>query len=98
MNELSDKNLIYRWYKIKKKSLIIEEEESADLAFKFIKDKYKSINNKHPKIEFEMAGIYKKYEDYESAIQIYNNLLKQGILMITQRQIFSTEEVEVMKD
>ena len=27
-----------------------------------------------------MAGIYKKYEDYESAIQIYNNLLKQGNL------------------
>ena len=79
MNELSDKNLIYRWYKIKK-SLIIEEEESADLAFKFIKDKNKSIINKHPKIEFEMAGIYKKYEDYESAIQIYNNLLKQGNL------------------
>ena len=77
LNELSDKNLIYKWYKIRKKYLIIEEEESADSAFRFIKDKYKSISKKNPKIEFEMAGIYKKYKDYQPAIQIYNTLLKQ---------------------
>ncbi len=78
-NELSNiekDNVIYNWFKVKKNASIIQETKNDDSALKFIKKEYGKIQNPSNKILFDMANILRNFQDYESAIEIYSNLIQ----------------------
>ena len=75
---ISEDELIFGWYKNKKKSSIIKKQEGELAAFNFIEKKFNSIKTNNIKILYDMGGIYKNFEKYDKAIKIYSKLL--GIL------------------
>ena len=78
-NELSNiekDNVIYNWFRVKKNASIIQETKNDDSALKFIKKEYGKIQNPSNKILFDMANILRNFQDYESAIEIYSNLIQ----------------------
>ena len=68
-------NNVYYWYKIKKESKIILEEQGQQKSFKFINSKFETIKNPPIKFLFDMANISKNFEKYDFAIKYYNKVM-----------------------
>jgi len=68
LEKFSSEDEIYFWYKIKKIAQIISEEENDDKSLKYIEDNISYLKQKSPKILFDLANIYKNFENYKIAI------------------------------
>ena len=77
LEKFSSEDEIYFWYKIKKIAQIISEEENDDKSLKYIEDNISHLKQKSPKILFELANIYKNFENYKIAIDYYTQVLNQ---------------------
>ena len=78
LNFISEEDLIFSWYKNKKKSSIIKKQENETAALDFLEKKFDGLKTNNIKILYDMGGIYKNFEKYDKAIKIYSKLL--GIL------------------
>jgi tetratricopeptide (TPR) repeat protein len=74
---LNNDELIYYWYGVKKKAMIILKESNDLDSFNFINSKFQKINEPSTKILFDMANISKNFKKYELAIEYYNQVLKE---------------------
>ncbi len=77
LEKFSSEDEIYFWYKIKKIAQIISEEENDDKSLKYIEDNISNLKQKSPKIVFDLANIYKNFENYKIAIDYYTQVLNQ---------------------
>ena len=77
LEKFSSEDEIYFWYKIKKIAQIISEEENDDKSLKYIEDNISDLKQKSPKILFDLANIYKNFENYKVAIDYYTQVLNQ---------------------
>jgi len=77
LEKLSSEDEIYFWYKIKKIAQIISEEENDDKSLKYIEDNISDLKQKSPKILFDLANIYKNFENYKVATDYYTQVLNQ---------------------
>ncbi|MDC3026413.1 hypothetical protein OA248_03810 [Candidatus Pelagibacter sp.] len=77
LEKFSSEDEIYFWYKIKKIAQIISEEENDDKSLKYIEDNISNLKQKSPKILFDLANIYKNFENYKIAIDYYTEVLNQ---------------------
>ena len=77
LEKFSSEDEIYFWYKIKKIAQIISEEENDDKSLKYIEDNISDLKQKSPKILFDLANIYKNFENYKIAIDYYTEVLNQ---------------------
>ena len=79
LGKITKKNLLFDWFKIKKKASIIEaEEEEEQNALKFVKKNYELLNSANAKIKFDMANILRNFKDYKYSIKIYSDLIKKN--------------------
>ncbi len=77
LEKFSSEDEIYFWYKIKKIAQIISEEENDHKSLKYIEDNISDLKQKSPKILFDLANIYKNFENYKIAIDYYTQVLNQ---------------------
>ena len=77
LEKFSSEDEIYFWYKIKKIAQIISEEENDDKSLKYIEVNISDLKQKSPKILFDLANIYKNFENYKIAIDYYTQVLNQ---------------------
>lgn len=77
LEKFSSEDEIYFWYKIKKIAQIISEQENDDKSLKYIEDNISDLKQKSPKILFDLANIYKNFENYKIAIDYYTQVLNQ---------------------
>ncbi len=77
LKNFSKKEEIYYWYKFKKISKIIYNEEGADKSLSYIEKKFKDYSNPSLKIINDMANIYKRNKEFEKSINFYSLLLKK---------------------
>ena len=77
LEKFSSEDEIYFWYKIKKIAQIISDEENDDKSLKYIEDNISDLKQKSPKILFDLANIYKNFENYKIAIDYYTQVLNQ---------------------
>ena len=77
LEKFSSEDEIYFWYKIKKIAQIISEEENDDKSLKYIEENISDLKQKSPKILFDLANIYKNFENYKIAIDYYTQVLNQ---------------------
>ena len=75
LNFISEEDLIFSWYKNKKKSSIIKKQENETAALNFLEKKFDGLKTNNIKILYDMGGIYKSFEKYDEAIKIYSKLL-----------------------
>ena len=79
LGKITKKNLLFDWFKIKKKASIIEaEEEEEQNALKFVKKNYELLNSANAKIKFDMANILRNFKDYKYSIKIYSDLIEKN--------------------
>ena len=76
LNKFNVKDDIYYWYKIKKISKIISKQQSDEQSLKYLESKIKKIKNPSLKILFDMANIYKNFEKYDEAIELYSKVME----------------------
>ena len=72
LKKINQNDKIYNWYKIKKKAQIIEIKEGQQASIRFIENKIKNYKNPDFKIYYDLANIYKSFEEYEKSIKFYN--------------------------
>tara|TARA_B100001758_G_C18308296_1_gene556322 strand:+ start:9 stop:755 length:747 start_codon:yes stop_codon:yes gene_type:complete len=75
LKEISEKNIIYSWYKIKQNTKIISKLESDEQAIKYIKNKFSEIENPSNKMIYDMANYFKNKKNFNKAISYYTKLL-----------------------
>tara|TARA_B100000989_G_scaffold185999_1_gene139949 strand:- start:8210 stop:9880 length:1671 start_codon:yes stop_codon:yes gene_type:complete len=78
LENISNEDLIYEWFKIKKKASIIQIQKNKKEALDYIKKKFLKLKKPNNKIRFEMANILRNFEDYDEAINIYTKLIKSN--------------------
>ena len=78
LGKITKKNLLFDWFKIKKKASIIEAEEEEKNALKFVKKNYELLKSANAKIKFDMANILRNFKDYKYSIKIYSDLIEKN--------------------
>ena len=68
---------IYYWYKTKKIAQIISEEKNEKKSLEYIEKNFLKIKTISPKIIFDLANIYKNFENYQKAIEYYTQVLNK---------------------
>ncbi len=74
---------IFYWYKIKKLTEIISNTQNDKQALNYLENKFSKIDFKNNKIKFDMANIYKSYEKYDKAIDLYSSIMETTSTTIT---------------
>ena len=75
LEKFSEENEIYQWYKIKKLAQYLAEQKNDEVALTFIEKKVNNLKNPSNKILYDIGNIYKKFKNYEKAIDYYSMLL-----------------------
>ena len=68
---------IYHWYKLKKISQIIYNEQNSKQSLNYIETKFNEYSNPSIKIIYDMANIYKRNKEFEKSIKYYSLLLEK---------------------
>ncbi len=68
---------VYNWYNIKKTAQILAKQKGDKIALNFIESEIRSIIKPSTKILYDIANIYKKFENYEKAIEYYSIVLSK---------------------
>ena len=75
LNELSDEEEVYHWFKTKKITQFLAEQEKDNEALDYFEKKINKFKNPSTKILYDIANIYKKFKNYEKAIEYYSLVL-----------------------
>ncbi len=76
LNSFDKEDEIFYWYKIKKLTEIISNEQNDKQALSYIENKFSKIDFINNKIKFDMANIYKSYKNYDKAIDLYSSIME----------------------
>ncbi len=77
LNGLSNEEEIYYWYKTKKITQFLAEEEREDEALEYFEKKINFFKNPSTKILYDAANIYKRFKNYKKAIDYYSKVLSE---------------------
>ena len=77
LNELSDEEEVYHWFKTKKITQFLAEQEKDNEALDYFEKKIIKFKNPSTKILYDIANIYKKFKNYEKAIEYYSLVLSK---------------------
>ena len=77
LNKFSNKEEIYHWYKIKKFTQFLSQQEGDDVAIAYFEKKINNFKNPSNKILYDVANIYKKFKNYKKAIEYYSIVLSK---------------------
>ncbi len=77
LGKIDDNDKIYNWFKLKKLSQIISENNSDKEALVFIEKKFNNYKNPPVNILLDMGNIYKRNNKFKKSIRIYSNVLDQ---------------------
>ena len=77
LNELSDEEEVYHWFKTKKITQFFAEQEKDNEALDYFEKKINKFKNPSTKILYDIANIYKKFKNYEKAIEYYSLVLSK---------------------
>ena len=77
LNELSDEEEVYHWFKTKKITQFLAEQEKDNEALDYFEKKINKFKNPSTKILYDIANIYKKFKNYEKAIEYYSLVLSK---------------------
>tara|TARA_B100001245_G_C22887203_1_gene426965 strand:+ start:795 stop:2498 length:1704 start_codon:yes stop_codon:yes gene_type:complete len=76
---LSKEGDYYKWFSIKKETLIKIEEKEFENALNFLEKEFGLFKHRDNQILFEIAGIYMDQEKYEKAIFYYSKILENSV-------------------
>jgi len=77
IQNFSNEDEIYHWYKIKKITQFLVEQKGDKVALNYIEKKINTFKNPSNKILYDIANIYKKFKNYEKAIEYYSIVLSK---------------------
>ena len=77
LNELSDEEEVYHWFKTKKITQFLAEQKKDNEALDYFEKKINKFKNPSTKILYDIANIYKKFKNYEKAIEYYSLVLSK---------------------
>ena len=77
LNELSDEEEVYHWFKTKKITQFLAEQEKDNEALDYFEKKINKFKNPPTTILYDIANIYKKFKNYEKAIEYYSLVLSK---------------------
>ena len=77
LQKYKKKDEIYYWFKIKKNTQYLLEQGTDEEANNYFENKIKNLNNLSNKILYDIANIYKKFKNYEKAIEYYSKVLSR---------------------
>ena len=77
LNQLSDEEEIYHWYKTKKITQFLAEQDRDDEALDYFQKKIINFKNPSTKILYDTANIYKRFKNYKKAIEYYSLVLSK---------------------
>ncbi len=66
---------IYNWFKIKKNTQFLIEQKSEKVAINYFEKKIDKLEKRSNKILYDIGNIYKKFKNYEKAIEYYTKVL-----------------------
>ena len=75
LKKFNKKNIAYYWFKVKKEAFIIAKEHNNKKSLNYLNLKFKKIKNPSVKMLLDLANISKSFEEYNIAIEYYNNVL-----------------------
>ena len=65
----------YYWFRVKKETQIIINENGYEEGIDYISSKFKNLNEPNLKMVFDIANFYKNSKNYENAIQHYTQII-----------------------
>ncbi|MDC0233653.1 tetratricopeptide repeat protein [Candidatus Pelagibacter sp.] len=65
----------YYWFRIKKETQIIIQEQDYENGIKYIVSKFNKIENPNVKMIFDLANFFKNSENYDKAIERYTQII-----------------------
>ena len=77
LQKFSNEDEIYHWYKTKKIAQFLVEQKGDEVALTYIEKKINTFKNPSNKILYDIANIYKKFKNYEKAIEYYSIVLSK---------------------
>ena len=77
LNKFSNEEEIYHWYKTKKITQFLVEQDGDGIALAYFEKKIKNFKNPSNKILYDIANIYKKFKNYKKAIEYYSKVLSR---------------------
>lgn len=77
LQKFSNEDEIYHWYKTKKIIQFLAEQKGDDVALTYFEKKINNFKNPSNKILYDIANIYKKFENYKKAIDYYSIVLSK---------------------
>ncbi len=75
LKKFNKKNIAYYWFRVKKEAFIIAKEHNNKKSLNYLNLKFKKIKNPSVKMLLDLANISKSFEEYNIAIEYYNNVL-----------------------
>ena len=77
LSNFEEKDILYYWYRIKKKAQIISNQKNVNASIKFIETKFEKLEKTNEKILFDLANYYRSKKKYEKAIPLYSELINR---------------------
>jgi len=77
LQNFNNEDEIYHWYKTKKIAQFLVEQKGDEVALTYIEKKINTFKNPSNKILYDIANIYKKFKNYEKAIEYYSIVLSK---------------------
>jgi tetratricopeptide (TPR) repeat protein len=77
LHKFNNEDEIYHWYKTKKITQFLAEQKGDEIALTYIEKKINNFKNPSNKILYDIANIYKKFKNYEKAIEYYSIVLSK---------------------
>tara|TARA_B110000008_G_scaffold80180_1_gene81905 strand:+ start:596 stop:2281 length:1686 start_codon:yes stop_codon:yes gene_type:complete len=65
----------YYWFRVKKETQIIINENGYEEGIEYISSKFKNLNEPNLKMVFDIANFYKNSKNYENAIKHYTEII-----------------------
>ena len=75
LQNFSNEDEIYHWYKTKKIAQFLAEQKGDVVALTYIEKNINTFKNPSNKILYDIANIYKKFKNYKKAIEYYSMVL-----------------------
>ena len=77
LQNFSNEDEIYHWYKTKKIAQFLAEQKGDEVALTYIEKNINTFKNPSNKILYDIANIYKKFKNYKKAIEYYSMVLSK---------------------
>ena len=75
LNGFNNEEEIYHWYKTKKITQFLAEQDREEEALDYFEKKINDFKNPSTKILYDTANIYKRFKNYKKAVDYYSKVL-----------------------